>query len=269
MSRDAEASRSSIEVLKGIDDAFRFPGARIGRLVFTGVEDGRQAVWRKSGMVIATEETLQATVPGNNNDAEVAKWLIAEAGRVSGHPIDEITGHKRQAGLVRPRQAAMFAIRKNTELSYPQIAELFGGRDHTTVIHADRKVSRAIEEENPTGATRALVDDVKALEGSLKESIFVRGPTGLQLFSVTVDGLYQYDGLDMDERTANRFDGLPAGTPLHDWDSRRTSPELIETYGGRVLDLLSIGSAPMIEQPGPVAPRSAGQGQLPFVVAVQ
>jgi chromosomal replication initiator protein len=48
---------------------------------------------------------------------------------------------KRPASIARPRQIAMYLAKELTQKSLPEIGELFGGRDHTTVLHAVRKIS--------------------------------------------------------------------------------------------------------------------------------
>lgn len=54
---------------------------------------------------------------------------------------DELFNKKRTQNIAFPRQVAMYLCRELTDLSYPRIGELFGGRDHTTVIHAYEKIS--------------------------------------------------------------------------------------------------------------------------------
>ena len=61
-------------------------------------------------------------------------------------PVEEITGKNRQRPLVTARQIAMYVFRDLTDLSYPAIAREFGGRDHTTVIHAVEKISAQMKE---------------------------------------------------------------------------------------------------------------------------
>jgi chromosomal replication initiator protein len=63
--------------------------------------------------------------------------VIAEYFSVS---IDDLTSSSRSRVLVNARQIAMYLCRELTELSLPKIEQTFGGRDHTTVMHADRKV---------------------------------------------------------------------------------------------------------------------------------
>lgn len=54
---------------------------------------------------------------------------------------DELFNKKRTQNIAFPRQVAMYLCRELVDLSYPRIGELFGGRDHTTVIHAYEKIS--------------------------------------------------------------------------------------------------------------------------------
>jgi chromosomal replication initiator protein len=69
--------------------------------------------------------------------------VIAEYFSVS---IDDLTGSSRSRVLVNARQIAMYLCRELTELSLPKIGQTFGGRDHTTVMHADRKVRSLMAE---------------------------------------------------------------------------------------------------------------------------
>ncbi len=72
--------------------------------------------------------------------------------------IDELKGKSRRRPLVLARQMAMFVSRELTELSYPAIAREFGGRDHTTVMHACDKISALMAERSQ------IYDDVTVLE---------------------------------------------------------------------------------------------------------
>lgn len=59
----------------------------------------------------------------------------------------DLVSHRRTAAVVRPRQIAMYLARMITPLSLPQIAGRFGGRDHTTAIHAVRKIDALIKRD--------------------------------------------------------------------------------------------------------------------------
>jgi len=62
--------------------------------------------------------------------------------------VSDLLSKKRNKQLVFPRQIAMYLCRKLTDASYPQIGEQFGGRDHTTVLHANAKIEKEIKENN-------------------------------------------------------------------------------------------------------------------------
>jgi chromosomal replication initiator protein len=93
----------------------------------------------------------------------VTPELILEAtSKKFGFTIDEIQGARRHRPLVTARQIAMYVSRELTDLSYPAIAREFGGRDHTTVIHAVDKISKQMAER------RQIYDQVTAMIQSIK-----------------------------------------------------------------------------------------------------
>jgi chromosomal replication initiator protein len=61
--------------------------------------------------------------------------------------MQELTGDRRSQNIVYPRQVAMYLSRELTDSSLPKIGKEFGGRDHTTVIHATSKIARLIRED--------------------------------------------------------------------------------------------------------------------------
>ena len=65
-----------------------------------------------------------------------------------GFSVEQLKGKSRQRPLVMARQIGMYVFRDLTDLSYPAIAREFGGRDHTTVIHAVDKVQRMMSEKH-------------------------------------------------------------------------------------------------------------------------
>lgn len=75
---------------------------------------------------------------------------------------DELFNKKRTQNIAHPRQVAMFLCRELADLSYPRIGELFGGRDHTTVIHAFEKISKNKENNlNLKGEIQEITDILK------------------------------------------------------------------------------------------------------------
>jgi chromosomal replication initiator protein len=79
-----------------------------------------------------------------------------------GVSVDDLRGHTRHRDAVRARQVAIYLIRELTDLSLPRIGQAFGGRDHTTVMHADRKIRQQMAER------RSLFDQIAALTRVIK-----------------------------------------------------------------------------------------------------
>lgn len=79
-----------------------------------------------------------------------------------GLKIEELSAKKRTRNISLPRQVAMYLARKNTDASLPRIGDEFGGRDHTTVIHACDKVATDIVSDT------AFASIVRELEAKLK-----------------------------------------------------------------------------------------------------
>ncbi len=83
-------------------------------------------------------------VRGDKPDVEAIIRVVAEQMQVK--PSD-IKGDRRQQGIARSRQVAMYLTRKLTGLSYPAIGEKFGGKDHSTVINAEQRIEQIMGEE--------------------------------------------------------------------------------------------------------------------------
>ena len=81
-----------------------------------------------------------------------------------GFSKEELIGGSRRRPLVTARQVAMYIFRELTDLSYPSIAREFGGRDHTTVIHAVEKIKGLMAER------REIYDQVTALISALRDN---------------------------------------------------------------------------------------------------
>ncbi len=77
--------------------------------------------------------------------------------------LDELCGDKRSQNIVYPRQVAMYLSRELTDSSLPKIGREFGGRDHTTVIHATSKIARLIRED------RSVYNLVQELTARVKQ----------------------------------------------------------------------------------------------------
>ena len=81
-----------------------------------------------------------------------------------GVELDELTGDRRSQNIVYPRQVAMYLSRELTDSSLPKIGKQFGGRDHTTVIHATSKIARLIRED------RSVYNLVQELTARIKQA---------------------------------------------------------------------------------------------------
>ncbi|MGZ4358063.1 MAG: chromosomal replication initiator protein DnaA [Gaiellaceae bacterium] len=86
--------------------------------------------------------------------------LVAERFNLS---LEELCGDRRSQNIVYPRQVAMYLSRELTDSSLPRIGREFGGRDHTTVIHATSKIARLIRED------RSVYNLVQELTARVKQ----------------------------------------------------------------------------------------------------
>ena len=89
---------------------------------------------------------LADLVTRSSAKARTDDQLLADVAEYLGVTVEALRSKSRQRPLVTARQTAMYVFRELTDLSYPAIARLFGGRDHTTVIHAVEKTQRVMKE---------------------------------------------------------------------------------------------------------------------------
>lgn len=95
-------------------------------------------------------EILADTININKPRQITASIIIAKTAEMFGLDVEQIKGKSRTRDLVHARQIGMYVCRELTDLSYPQIGKEFGGRDHTTVIHANDKISNLMQERRKT-----------------------------------------------------------------------------------------------------------------------
>jgi chromosomal replication initiator protein len=81
-----------------------------------------------------------------------------------GMTLQELTGDRRSQSIVYPRQVAMYLCRELTDSSLPKIGKKFGGRDHTTVMHATAKIGKLIQED------RSVYNLVQELTARIKQA---------------------------------------------------------------------------------------------------
>ncbi len=111
-----------------------------------------------------TEIVLKDLIPGGEDAAPeiTAPAIMAATADYFGLTVDDLCGSSRSRVLVTARQIAMYLCRELTDLSLPKIGAQFGGRDHTTVMHADRKI-RALMAER-----RSIYNQVTELTNRIK-----------------------------------------------------------------------------------------------------
>ena len=92
-----------------------------------------------------------------------AAQIIGQTAGYFGLTIDDLCGSSRSRVLVNARQIAMYLCRELTDLSLPKIGQQFGGRDHTTVMHANRKIRELMAER------RSIYNQVTELTNRIKQ----------------------------------------------------------------------------------------------------
>ncbi|MCW2599327.1 MAG: chromosomal replication initiator DnaA [Frankiales bacterium] len=96
------------------------------------------------------EIVLKDLIPADGGPEITGATIMAATAEYFGLTMEDLCGSSRSRVLVTARQIAMYLCRELTELSLPKIGQMFGGRDHTTVIHADRKIRGQMAERRAT-----------------------------------------------------------------------------------------------------------------------
>ncbi|MGI8614131.1 MAG: chromosomal replication initiator protein DnaA [Nocardioidaceae bacterium] len=109
------------------------------------------------------EIVLKDLIPEGGEPEISSAVIIAQTAAYFGLTIDDLCGASRSRVLVTARQIAMYLCRELTELSLPKIGQQFGGRDHTTVMHADRKIRQLMAER------RSVFNQVTELTNRIKQ----------------------------------------------------------------------------------------------------
>jgi chromosomal replication initiator protein len=118
-------------------------GALIRVSAYAALNDAELTV-DLAGQILA--DSISATKPRQIT----ASFIIETTAEMFGLQIDQLCGKSRTRDLVHARQVGMYVCRELTDLSYPQIGKEFGGRDHTTVIHAYDKIANLMQERRKT-----------------------------------------------------------------------------------------------------------------------
>ncbi len=96
------------------------------------------------------EIVLKDLIPTAGGGEITGPTIMAATAEYFGLTMEDLCGSSRSRVLVAGRQIAMYLCRELTDLSLPKIGAMFGGRDHTTVIHANRKISGLMNERRAT-----------------------------------------------------------------------------------------------------------------------
>ena len=106
----------------------------------------------KNGMITIDEvKKILSLILNKTNQYIPPKEVIKKIASFYDLSESEILGHSKKKELVKPRQIVMYLLREEFKYSYTNIAEKIGNRDHTTIIHAYKKINKEIE-ENPVFA---------------------------------------------------------------------------------------------------------------------
>ncbi|MCE1179066.1 MAG: chromosomal replication initiator protein DnaA [Micrococcales bacterium] len=109
------------------------------------------------------EIVLKDLIPNEQGSQITSALIMAQTAAYFGLTIEDLCGTSRSRVLVTARQIAMYLCRELTDLSLPKIGQQFGGRDHTTVMHADRKIRELM------GERRAIYNQVTELTNRIKQ----------------------------------------------------------------------------------------------------
>jgi chromosomal replication initiator protein len=117
----------------------------------------------KEELSVELAERVLADILSDSQPRPITPDLILQkTSEMFGFSIEEIRGKSRRRPLVTARQVGMYVFREQTDLSYPAIAREFGGRDHTTVIHAVEKIGALMKER------RQIYDQVTELTQTIR-----------------------------------------------------------------------------------------------------
>jgi chromosomal replication initiator protein len=117
----------------------------------------------RQGVDLALAEiVLKDLIPDSSQPEITAATIMAQTSAYFGQSMEELCGTSRSRVLVNARQIAMYLCRELTDMSLPKIGQQFGGRDHTTVMHAEKKIRHLMAER------RSVYNQVTELTNRIK-----------------------------------------------------------------------------------------------------
>ncbi|AIJ20093.1 chromosomal replication initiator protein DnaA [Amycolatopsis methanolica] len=109
------------------------------------------------------EIVLRDLIPDSQAPEISAPTIMATTAEFFDVTVDDLCGPGKTKALATARQIAMYLCRELTDMSLPKIGQTFGGRDHTTVMHADKKIRKEMAER------RRIYDQVQELTARIKQ----------------------------------------------------------------------------------------------------
>jgi len=160
--------KAIVERLEAPDDVLGYIGSKIS----TNIRELEGALIRVTAFaslnrqpvdLSLAEIVLKDLLPAENTPQITAATIMAQTSAYFGLTMEDLCGSSRSRVLVNARQIAMYLCRELTDLSLPKIGQQFGNRDHTTVIHADRKIRHLMAER------RSIYNQVTELTNRIKQ----------------------------------------------------------------------------------------------------
>nr|WP_277628442.1 chromosomal replication initiator protein DnaA [Arsenicicoccus dermatophilus] len=151
------------------DDVLEFIASRIS----TNIRELEGALIRVTAFASLNHQAVDMTlaeivlkdlIPAEQTNQITPATIMAQTASYFGLTVEDLCGTSRSRVLVTARQIAMYLCRELTDLSLPKIGQQFGGRDHTTVMHADRKIREQLSER------RAIYNQVTELTTRIKST---------------------------------------------------------------------------------------------------
>lgn len=214
-------------------------------------DDGNEIYTQEPILPVALIRPEPLSVIGasrREKQSRLVDFILKESAGSFGLNTAELLSKSRLQHRVRARQTAAYIIRESMGLSYPSIAQLMGGRDHTTVINSVKKVKDAIETQKTTFdygfiqrtiemVRTASINNPEADESLELESMELASAINHQLIFVGQAGLAAAGLSSVDKPIADHFNtSLPAF--VLDLDTQITEIGLYEKWGNKAADLL-------------------------------
>ncbi len=161
--------KAMVEHLEVRDDVLEYIASRIS----TNIRELEGALIRVTAFaslnrqpvdLSLAEIVLRDLIPADHTTQITAPTIMAQTAAYFDLSMEDLCGSSRSRVLVNARQIAMYLCRELTDMSLPKIGQQFGGRDHTTVIHADKKIRHLMAER------RSIYNQVTELTNRIKQT---------------------------------------------------------------------------------------------------